>query len=98
MRDYIRRIAVAIIAAIGVLVGGTATAQSVQRFSDVLADHPQADAIAWAAGVGLTVGYGDGTFRPDDPLPRWAALIFMERFYDVLQASESDGLTRGDMM
>ncbi|MYJ85873.1 MAG: S-layer homology domain-containing protein [Acidimicrobiaceae bacterium] len=73
-------------------------AQSVQRFSDVLADHPQADAIAWAAGVGLTVGYGDGTFRPDDPLPRWAALIFMERFYDVLQASESDGFTRGDMM
>ncbi|MYL03421.1 MAG: hypothetical protein F4011_04480 [Acidimicrobiaceae bacterium] len=69
-----------------------------QRFSDVPADHPQADAIAWAAGVGLTVGYGDGTFRPDDPLPRWAALIFMERFYDVLQASESDGFTRGDMM
>lgn len=97
MRSGIRRLVVVGVAA-AVLVGGTAIAQT-QRFSDVPADHPQADAIAWAAEVGLTAGYEDGTFRPDEPLPRWAALVFMERFYDqVLQAGESDAFTRGDMM
>ena len=82
-----------------VLVGGAVAAQSVQRFSDVPADHPQADAIDWAAEVGLTVGYGDGTFRPSTPLSKDHALIFMERFYDnVLEADQSDEFTRGDMM
>ena len=93
-----KKLIVAVIAAVAA-VGGTAVGQSIQRFSDVPADHPQAAAIAWATGVGLTVGYGDGTFRPNEPLPRWAALTFMDRFYDrVLRGSESTNFTRGDMM
>ena len=31
-------------------------------FSDVPADHAAYAAIEWAAGVSLTLGYGDGTF------------------------------------
>ena len=94
-----RRTLVVAAIVVAVLAGGVAVAQTAQRFSDVPADHPQADAIAWAAETGLTAGYEDGTFRPDEPLPRWAAMIFMERFYDdVLQATASDGFTRGDMM
>jgi len=92
-----KRLVVAVIAVVAVL-GGTAVGQSVQRFSDVPADHPQADAIDWAAEVGLTVGYGDGTFRPSTPLSKRHALVFMERFYDDVLGTDSGGFTRGDMM
>lgn len=93
-----RRI-VAVALAIIVLVGGVAVAQTSRRFTDVPVDHPQADAIEWAADVGLTAGYDDGTFRPATPLSKRHAVVFMERFYDqILQADESDGFTRGDMM
>ncbi|MYA85664.1 MAG: S-layer homology domain-containing protein [Acidimicrobiaceae bacterium] len=98
MRRHVRRLLIAVIA-VAVLVGGTAIAQTGQRFSDVPADHPQADAIHWAADAGVTTGYGDGTFRPSTPLSKDHALIFMERFYDdVLGADVSDDFTRSDMM
>ena len=93
-----KRLTVAVVAAV-VALGGTAVAQTVQRFSDVPPEHEAYEAVEWAAAVELTLGYDDGTFRPDDPLPRWAALVFMERFYDdVLGADESSDFTRGDMM
>lgn len=94
-----RRLTVAVVAVVVLAVAGTAVAQTAQRFSDVPPDHEAAEAVEWAAETGLTLGYEDGTFRPDEPLPRWAALVFMERFYDdVLEAAESEGFTRGDMM
>lgn len=45
---------------------GTAAAQI--TFSDVPADHPRADYIAAAVGLGLMNGYGDGSFLPDYPV------------------------------
>ncbi|HEY8415405.1 MAG TPA: N-acetylmuramoyl-L-alanine amidase [Thermaerobacter sp.] len=39
-------------------------------FKDVPADHRFARAIEWAKERGITVGYGDGTFRPDQPVTR----------------------------
>ncbi len=70
-----------------------------QRFFDVAPDHYAFEAVEWAAGAGVTLGYGDGTFKPSAPLGRWHALVFMERFYDeILQAEESEDFTRGDMM
>ena len=67
------RFAVATIAAVACLAGAltaTAIAQG-QRFPDVPPDHYAYEAIEWAAEAGVTVGYGDGTFQPDEPLPRW---------------------------
>ena len=94
-----KRLAVAGIAVLTLAVGGTAVAQSVQRFSDVPPDHPQAAAIEWAADVGVTAGYDDGTFRPNVPLSKRHATVFVERFYDqILQADQSPDFTRGDMM
>ena len=94
-----RRTLVVATIVLAVLAGGAAVAQTGQRFHDVPVDHPQADAIAWAADVGLTVGYGDGTFRPDQALRRDHAVIFMQRFYDnILESDETDGFTRGDMV
>ena len=70
-----------------------------QRFPDVPADHYAFGAVEWAASVGVTLGFADGTFRPQQPLSRWHAVVFMERYYDeILGADESEDFTRGDMM
>lgn len=95
-----RRIIV-VAASIVVVVGiaATAAAQTTSRFSDVPAGHDAYEAIHWAADVGLTAGWPDGTFRPEQPLHRSHAIVFIDRFYEqVLQATESDNFTRGDMM
>lgn len=39
-------------------------------FSDVPADHPFVEPIAWLAAAGITQGYPDGTFRPGQPISR----------------------------
>ena len=90
--------AVACVVAILATLAATAVAQS-QRFPDVPADHYAFEAIEWAASAGVTVGYGDGAFKPALALGRWHALVFMERYYDeILGADESDDFTRADMM
>jgi len=82
---------------VGALVA-TAVAQS-QRFSDVPPDHDAFEAVEWAARAGVTTGYTDGTFKPDGPLNKRHAVVFLERYYDeILQAEQSDDFTRGDMM
>ncbi|MCY3616634.1 MAG: S-layer homology domain-containing protein [Acidimicrobiaceae bacterium] len=94
-----KKLTVAVIAAAVLAAGGTAVAQTSQRFSDVPADHPAHGAVEWAAEVGLTLGYDDGTFKPDRPLSKRHAVVFMERFYDdILGADQSTDFTRGDMM
>ena len=84
-----------------VIAGGALAAHS--RFTDVTHDHP-VEAIEWAADNEITLGYGDGTFRPDEPLRRSHALIFMARFYDQVLGANGDDqfsnpdFTRADMM
>ena len=94
-----KRLTIALLAVAMLAVGGTVVAQSIQRFTDVPPDHEAFEAVEWAAAVGLTLGKGDGTFGPDEPLSRWHAMTFMERFYDdILVAERSEDFTRGDMM
>ena len=70
-----------------------------QRFPDVPADHYAFEAVEWAAEVGVTTGCTDGTFKPQRPLIKRHAVVFMERYYDeILGAEESEDFTRGDMM
>ena len=93
-----RAITVIVVAAILGASAATAVAQS-QRFPDVPPDHYAFEAVEWAAQVGVTTGYTDGTFKPSQALGRWHAVVFMERYYDeILQAEESEDFTRGDMM
>ena len=94
-----RRLAAIVLAAgvIGALTA-TAVAQS-QRFPDVAPDHYAYEAVGWAAEVGVTTGYDDGTFKPQRPLSKRHAVVFTERYYDeILRADESADFTRGDMM
>ena len=100
-----KRILTVVAIAVAVLVtAGTVAAQSSQRFSDVPLDHEAFEAIEWAADVQLTVGYGDGTFKPEQPLSRRHAVVFMERFYDDILGADgdewftTDKFTRANMM
>ncbi len=75
-----------------------AVAQS-QWFPDVPPEHFAFEAVEWAAEVGVTTGYTDGTFKPERPLTKADAALFLERYYDeVLRANESEDFTRGQMM
>ena len=90
--------AIVLVAGIVGALAATAVAQS-QRFPDVPPEHEAYEAVEWAADVELTTGYTDGTFKPEQPLSKRHAVVFMERFYDnILGADQSDDFTRGDMM
>ena len=55
-------------------------------FPDVPEDHPRADAIRWAGGEGLFLGFPDGNLRPDADLTRPQFVRVAERLYDSADA------------
>ncbi len=56
-------------------------------------------AIAWAVENEITLGYDDGTFKPDLALPKNHAITFIERYYNnVLGTDTSPNFTRANMM
>ena len=70
------------VAVVLVLVG-TVTAQTAQRFDDVPTDHYAFDAANWAADNGITQGCGDGTnFCPERTLNRANMVTFLKRYHD----------------
>ena len=58
-------------------------------FSDLPADTDAAQAIRWAAQSGLIVGYGDGTFRPDEPVTREQTAVILCRYATLRGADTS---------
>lgn len=48
-------------------------------FPDVPTDHPFCREIAWLVDAGVASGFGDGTFRPGDPVDRKSAAAFLHR-------------------
>ncbi len=49
-------------------------------FADVPAGRQFAKEIAWLSSTGITTGYPDSTFRPDNPVERGAMAAFLYRF------------------
>ena len=77
-------------------------------FSDVSEGHYFRDAINCLAYYGVTIGFGDGTFKPNDDVARADMVRFMERAAGVAGADAeavvgdfaetgSDPVHRGDM-
>lgn len=66
------------IAAVALLVPATAIAT--HSFSDVPDGQYYTDAVEWAAANGITTGYGDGTFRPDEGVTRGQNVTFAHRY------------------
>jgi hypothetical protein len=50
-----------------------------QRFSDVSPSHPFYADIEWMAARGITSGYPDGTYRPDEVVNRGTMAAFLHR-------------------
>src|SRR5262245_58911365 len=75
-----------ILAAAAATVLSTATfgaAYAGGGFIDVPQDHPFFWDIAWLAQTGVTNGYDDGTFRPEDPVTRGAMAAFLHRYHEL---------------
>jgi secreted trypsin-like serine protease len=49
------------------------------QFADVPPSKPFRDEIAWMANEGITTGFSDCSFRPDDPVTRQSMAAFMYR-------------------
>lgn len=65
-------------------------------FTDVAEGKWYASAVAWAAASGVTTGYGDGTFRPENPVSRVEAVTMLQRFAalsGVDTSSVADGIS-----
>jgi hypothetical protein len=48
-------------------------------FPDVPPAHPFCTDVSWASSEGIASGYGDGTFRPADPVSRASMTAFLYR-------------------
>ena len=59
-------------------------------FSDVSQGHFFRDAINCLAYYGVTIGYGDGTFRPSRDVSRFEMVLFMERSARIAGADPAD--------
>ncbi len=76
-----RQAVAAFLARLHVLVGGTL--QGTGSFDDVPPGHPFATEIGWLATSGIAQGFGDGTFRPDEPVTRQAVAAYLQRFFEL---------------
>jgi len=52
------------------------------EFNDVSPDAWYKDAAVWASENGITDGYGDGKFAPDDYVTREQLAVFLKRYAD----------------
>ncbi len=51
------------------------------QFTDVPADHEFGEAIAWMADWGISEGWSDGTFRPNQDVTRQSMAAFLSRYW-----------------
>ncbi|MCL2059106.1 MAG: S-layer homology domain-containing protein [Oscillospiraceae bacterium] len=54
------------------------------RFSDVAVGEWYAEAVEWAADLGIVNGYGDGSFGPDDNISREQMAVMLQNYLDYI--------------
>lgn len=59
---------------------GSPAVSNTSSFSDVASDAYYKDAAAWAVANGITSGYGNGKFGPNDPITREQLAAFLYRY------------------
>lgn len=82
-------------------VDGNAVIGGAAVFSDVAEDAWCADAIQWAADLGIVTGYADGRFKPNDPITRQQLATILYRYattmgYDVSEGEDTNILSYND--
>ena len=63
---------------------GKPKAEQTAHFSDVGADAYYAEAVRWAAALGIVTGYSDGRFGAGDPITRQQMAVMLYRFARAL--------------
>ena len=51
-----------------------------ESFSDVAESHPHHEAISWLASTGVSTGYKDGTYQPNETITRGEVAALMQRY------------------
>jgi hypothetical protein len=64
---------------------------SSDTFDDVPSDHPFHDEIEWLASTGITNGFSDGTFRPENDINRMSMAAMLKRFTEYLYPGSTAG-------
>lgn len=81
-------IAVTLALALSALSGA---AVAVNGFTDVSPASTHAEGIAWANETGLMRGFGDGSFRPSEPVERGQFASTLQSYHSQLQPSGEPG-------
>jgi hypothetical protein len=90
----------ALVAVASAVLGGVAVAA--HDFNDVPDSNPFHDDISWLASTGITSGYPDGGFHPNEPVTRQTMAAFLRRVAGqgstprVVDAARLAGRTAGD--
>lgn len=64
-------------------LGSAVTVFASDQFSDVPDSHTFHDEIGWLAATGVTQGFPDGTFKPNQSVNRGQMAAFLQRFYNI---------------
>lgn len=74
----------------------TSPSTGLGAFSDVPSGVWYTDAIARMYELGISTGYADGTYRPNDPVSRGEMAVFLDRAFEAISRS-SGGLSFVDI-
>lgn len=91
-KSYLLLSALAVILLSTGFLAGTVSAASQDCFSDVTT-HWAENFICWMYDNGMTSGYPDGTFKPDNAITRAEVAVFMQKLYDLAVAQDTAKLT-----
>ena len=65
-------------------------------FSDVQATGWYWEAVQWGAQQGVTQGYEDGSFRPNEPITRQQMAVMLHRFHQGTESTSLAGFSDGN--
>lgn len=91
-KSYLLLSALAVILLSTGFLAGTVSAASQDCFSDVTT-HWAESFICWMYDNGMTSGYPDGTFKPDNAITRAEVAVFMQKLYDLVSANMTGSVT-----
>jgi len=86
-RRISKRLVLIVAPVVLVLLGATGAFAATGSFTDISGNTHEASIVKEAAR-GITTGYPDGTFRPDQPVTRGQMMTFLDRFNTGITCTE----------
>lgn len=83
MKKKILSLALALAVCLGLSVPALAAEPADLPFTDIAADSPYRDAIAWAVEQGITTGTSETTFSPSNLCTRGQIVTFLYRYNNL---------------